>query len=488
MKSFIKKILLLFPPVKYLYKKLEELRYENALILSKQNIQNTGDYPAFLVAKKPSGQNLTIMHNNYLYQQVFVDTTNYCNARCSFCFNKWEDSNINMSRDIFEKVIQILPLTNVSKFMFSCQFEPTLNPLFIELLEMIPAKYKSKVWFTTNLVKQIPDETLHRLAKTEISYVNISLETFNEALYNKLTGTKQSHFFDNLSRLAPIFSKYPFAPKLIFTTMILKDNKDELISLAKTVHSKYNPVHHQFRTPFINDNICENEEYTEYIKNQLFTKEEAGKIVSDLKTLGIDSLTFDIAGDLETFTSLADTQRAQQSTSAVENTDNFLIYSKASHYDVRITADGTGVFRGIPEEFNLAKIDNPFMFFSNKLTQLQEREANLYEKCDQSLLLNRLDADDIYASLEEVYINDTYFMFLHGSASPGKGDIYVTVNSSAIYRTRADERFSSPAAQGFMCCIDLRKLDLLSNNPILIEVGTYDNNVLKTTLLAKIPL
>jgi len=491
MKSFIKSMLFLIPPVKKKFVENVKLRIENNLLINNQSFQNAGDNPIFLIVEKPSGQMLPITHSNQHFEQVFVDTTNYCNARCKFCFNKWEDTNINMSREIFEKVIQVLPLTKASKFMFSCQFEPTLNPLFVELLETIPAKYKSKVWFTTNLVKHIPDEMLHRLAKTEISYVNISLETFNEKLYTGLTGAGQSHFFDNLNRLAEVFSQYPFAPKLIFTTMILKDNREELVSLAKTVNDKYNPVHHQLRSPFLNAEINENTEYLQYIKNQLFSREELAEIVNELKALGLDILTFDIQGDLELFTQLIDTQ-SKSDTPAVVNansaeTDNFLIYSKASHYDVRITADGTGIFRGIPEEFNLAKIDNPLLFFSNKLFELQELEAKLYEKCDQTIMINRHEVEDLSASLEEIYINDTYFMFLHGLVKSNRENIYISVNKQALYRTRTDERYCNSSAQGFMCCIDLRKIKFDKNNPIKIDVGVYDNNVLKTTLLAEIP-
>jgi MoaA/NifB/PqqE/SkfB family radical SAM enzyme len=177
------------------------------------------------------------------------DITNDCNLRCPFCNNDFSKvrETIFMSKTTFEKVLQLLPLAD-SRFFFSCKFEPSIHPQFIEYLEMIPDEFKSKTFFTTNLVKTLSDETIERLSKLKISYINISVESFDPAVYESLRkGAKFSSFINNLERLVRAFSRSDQAPKLRYVTMVLKPNIHDLTNILELCSKKYLAQQNEFR-------------------------------------------------------------------------------------------------------------------------------------------------------------------------------------------------------------------------------------------------
>lgn len=73
------------------------------------------------------------------YDAVNIDTNNTCNQRCRFCFTPFDEKPVNMDLDTFKAVLKVLPLVKDQAiggfgFYFSCIYEPTINPLFIECL------------------------------------------------------------------------------------------------------------------------------------------------------------------------------------------------------------------------------------------------------------------------------------------------------------------------------------------------------------------
>ena len=86
------------------------------------------------------------------FDVISCDTTSNCNIRCKFCFNDWAKigANVNMSKDVFAKMITLLPLANDGGFFLSCIYEPLINKNFIDYLSLVPAEYREKCFFTTN--------------------------------------------------------------------------------------------------------------------------------------------------------------------------------------------------------------------------------------------------------------------------------------------------------------------------------------------------
>lgn len=206
---------------------------------------------------------------------IMCDITNNCNLRCPFCTNDFSkiSKTVFMSRPTFGKVLQLLPLVN-ARFFFSCGFEPTIHPQFIEYLEDIPDRYKRRTFFTTNLAVPLSDGAIYRLSRLKIAYMNISVESFNPFLYESLRrGAQFNIFIDNLERLTHVFSRYAHAPSLRYITMVVKSNISELPHILEMCSRKYLSEENEFRSSYIlpmddwrRENLLSDEEWMQVEK------------------------------------------------------------------------------------------------------------------------------------------------------------------------------------------------------------------------------
>ena len=108
----------------------------------KKVLQKTPLFPILL------DLNSVIKKRSLKFDKIYGDVTNVCNLRCPHCYNDWSDPFLSkavfMDKETFKKVVQLIPLTAKETFHFSCAFEPTLNPEFIDLINMIPRKLQKK--------------------------------------------------------------------------------------------------------------------------------------------------------------------------------------------------------------------------------------------------------------------------------------------------------------------------------------------------------
>jgi len=212
------------------------------------------------------------------YTFIQNDITNDCNIRCPFCNSDFSniDKTIFMPKTTFEKVLKLLSLGHLT-FYFSCGYEPTIHPQFIEFLEMIPDKFKGKTLFTTNLVKTLPDDTIDRLSRLKISHINISVESFDPVIYESLRkGAKFASFINNLQRLTAAFAKNPHAPKLRYIAMVLKANLHDLPQTLEACYKKYLAQEFEFRG-------THNKPIGDWQKQNFVTPQEWAKLERDLE-------------------------------------------------------------------------------------------------------------------------------------------------------------------------------------------------------------
>ena len=64
------------------------------------------------------------------YDAINLDINNTCNLRCRFCFNVFEPNHFHMTKELFTKVLPILPMTKDAGdggtgFYLSCLYEPS---------------------------------------------------------------------------------------------------------------------------------------------------------------------------------------------------------------------------------------------------------------------------------------------------------------------------------------------------------------------------
>ena len=491
MNKLVKRILLSIAPIKRKHDELEHYRNEQKQLhkenarLRRGHTRNTENCTIQSFIQIPAGKEIKIEHLNRNFQFVSTDTTNYCNARCIFCLNVKEEKHVDLTKEIFAKAIAILPFVEDS-FLFSCTWEPTLNPYFIDLLEMIPVRFKDKVLFTSNLVRHVSDEDFHRLAKVAVNHIHVSLETLDKKLNNKLTGTQNSCIYDNLERMTGIFSKYPHPPSIRFITLILRDNYDELPHLAEEVYTRYHPEFHEFRTPYITQQYT----YTDEMISQLLPYAELSSMIQQLKTLDYGFIVCSDGGGLEKYEEATQCKEPAQS------------LNEPFNYTVRIIPSGVVIFEGLKEPYNLNDINDPFMFYQERLNDLQKKEAASYADNDQTVLNSLTDSDAVYGVLENVYIYDSVYMALDVRiwSEPGTDNVennFIVINKSKTYRVKVKSKtdlkpdifreYESTNAL-LSCLIDLSELDMSSMNTISIEAAIFMDNALKSTLIAEIPI
>ena len=93
---------------------------------------------------------MDILYQSRKYEIISTDITNYCNSRCKFCFNPFGEQPVNMPKEVFTKVLQTLPLSKHDGFYFSCLYEPTVNPDFIDFLQLLPVQFRDNTFFIPN--------------------------------------------------------------------------------------------------------------------------------------------------------------------------------------------------------------------------------------------------------------------------------------------------------------------------------------------------
>jgi MoaA/NifB/PqqE/SkfB family radical SAM enzyme len=203
---------------------------------------------------------------------IALDITNTCNLRCPFCFNDFAAVGPRslMTKRVFEKALVLFPLVS-GRVFFSCLFEPAIHPEFVDLLEMIPPKLQSKVFFTTNLAVPLDNEVFRRLSRLRLAFINISVDSFDPALYPSLRrGGQLECYLSNLERLAATFANAPAPPPLHAVTMALQPNRAEIPRLVERCARDFGIVSHEVRYAYANpttppgwkrDNLLKPEEW-----------------------------------------------------------------------------------------------------------------------------------------------------------------------------------------------------------------------------------
>jgi MoaA/NifB/PqqE/SkfB family radical SAM enzyme len=185
---------------------------------------------------------------------IALDTTNNCNLRCPFCFNDFSrvGPRTFMTREVFRKALRLLPLSSGDLF-FSCLFEPTLHPEFIDLLEMIPAELQPRVFFTTNLAADLDEEVFRRLSRLRLGFVNVSVDSLDPAVYPRLRrGGDLGRHLANLERLTAAFAAAPAPPELRVITMALRPNRPEIRRLVERCSRDFAVARHEIRYIYAN--------------------------------------------------------------------------------------------------------------------------------------------------------------------------------------------------------------------------------------------
>ena len=166
---------------------------------------------------------------------VAMDVVDNCNLRCPFCLYDYAGVNTThfMTEQTLARALRLLPYVRDGQFWFSCLHEPTLHPQLTAFIDTVPREYRRKVFYTTNLAKRMPDSYFTWLAESGLYNINISIESRDPAIYERMRkGARHRIFQENWDRLLEAFARVPEPPKLRYIAMAYKSNVDELPELA----------------------------------------------------------------------------------------------------------------------------------------------------------------------------------------------------------------------------------------------------------------
>ena len=370
-----------------------------------------------------------------MFDAVNLDTNNTCNQRCRFCFTDFSKGKTNMDVGVFKSVLKVLPyVKNYAGggygFYFSCIYEPTINPNFLKYLSLLPPCGKDKCFLTTNLARPMTKEFIEGMISSNVHLINISIESLNEERFEYITQNKKfKEYKNNLKLLEEAINENDNNPKFRFITILLKENKDEIVDLIKYCHTHFPLESYELRTPYIN--YYQNMEWN---KKQFMTKDETQAIINQ-----IESLDYHVDMIIE---SVEDLECLYES-NAVQSTDDECsdIYTEASkrlrevedyeYLFLRITPYGTCIDKmtNEPEEIPLENAEN---YFKQKLFDLYENKAKA------AYCQNFGDRDEIEGSsfvmVDRLVENDA-ILELNGWCCP---DRKVDINKLIIRFTGSD--------------------------------------------------
>lgn len=169
---------------------------------------------------------------------VAMDIVNNCNLRCPFCVYDYGQTNKTyvMSDETFDSALRLIPYVTDGNFWLSCLHEATLHPRLLDFIERVPREYRKKLFFTTNLAKRQQRPFFEALAHSGMDHVNISLESLEKDIYEKMRkGARYHIFLENLALMLEVFRATPNAPRIRYNLMAYRSNLQELPGLVATL-------------------------------------------------------------------------------------------------------------------------------------------------------------------------------------------------------------------------------------------------------------
>jgi molybdenum cofactor biosynthesis enzyme MoaA len=187
---------------------------------------------------------------------VAMDIVNNCNLRCPFCVYDYENTHRTefMTDETFASVLRLIPYVTEGNFWLSCLHEATLHPKLLDFIERVPVQYRKKLFFTTNLAKRMPPIYFEKLAKSGMHNINISLESLDPVIYERLRkGAKFKFFMEGWVSLLDAFARaggHMEVPKIRYNLMAYRSNLHEIPALTKFLLAEKSAYQVEIRNTF----------------------------------------------------------------------------------------------------------------------------------------------------------------------------------------------------------------------------------------------
>ena len=167
---------------------------------------------------------------------VAMDIVNNCNLRCPFCTYDYEGVRTTqlMSDGTFQAALRLLPYVTEGNFWLSCLHEATIHPELLRFIDMVPPEYRDRLMYTSNLAKRMPDAYFAQLGASGMHHLNISVESLQPELYERLRkGARFRIFQENWGKLLDACRAGPAPPRLRYNMMAYRSNLQEIPGLVE---------------------------------------------------------------------------------------------------------------------------------------------------------------------------------------------------------------------------------------------------------------
>ncbi len=201
---------------------------------------------------------------------VAMDIVNNCNLRCPFCVYDYEGVNTTkvMTDEIFDGVLKLLPLIGPECLWLSCLHEPTMHPKFTDFITRIPREHRHKIFYTSNFARRMPNIYYDTLAESGIRHVNISIESRDPAIYERMRkGARHRIFMESWEKLLAACASGSAPPKLRYIIMAYKSNFREIPELVEYLRAERMAYNVEVRHTFDEKHIPADFKASEYLED-----------------------------------------------------------------------------------------------------------------------------------------------------------------------------------------------------------------------------
>lgn len=280
-------------------------------------------------------------------------------------------------------------------------------------------------------------------------------------------------------------------------TMILKSNQEELIDLIQRVHNEINPAIHELRTPYISAPI------EKFLEKELLSREELKTLHERILDLGYGNIAVDLGRDQETLKKhlthkrdviknqiykknkeLTEAHRVRIKPDGLEILDkttepHWKSFSYEFLYRARINSDGTGYFEDNDIYFDLRKIDDPLLFFSKQLLQMERQDVSRYPvNMTDTYELISINNEMLLGALDEIIVMDSEFLTFRGWFFTSSDELvrgertvllanmdsrhFVMLRTKATYRKDVVDTYREKNGKwsGFFCRVEKERLHI----------------------------
>lgn len=160
--------------------------------------------------------------------KVQIETSSFCNARCTFCTNASlkREKNI-MTQAVFEKIIERIQQEklNIASFILHLNGEPLMDPALFSRVKRLKGEFpEAKVRFTSNFALAT-GETIDQIFESGLDEIICSLNAVDPVRYREIMGLEYDRTVDNIERL--IEGKKTRRSPLSITLSIVASQEEE---------------------------------------------------------------------------------------------------------------------------------------------------------------------------------------------------------------------------------------------------------------------